>query len=481
MISPGETVLERYRIDAPLGEGGFGSVYVATDLRTNKRVAVKIIHPPEGMDPLDAATLMEREIKALMLIDHPGVVRLLDWQQRNDGSACIVTELLVGTDLERAIELRGPVPIAAAIALFDEVLAALAVAHGHAIVHRDIKPANIFLCTNGRVVLLDFGIARATEEGSSKTMARSANTGLMGTPYFFAPERVAGLPTGTFSDVFAFGGTLFFALTGVVPFGEGAKSMIAVIDAIARNERRAIAEVRTDVPSGLAAFVEKCLAYKPPDRFADAGAAKRALAQVVAATTDAHEALRRYASKSTEETSVVAVPSQEETSVVAVPSQTVVATVAATVPITAPAKPPKRRALWPYVAAAVVPLAIVSAFLLRPKPVEKRVETPPAPASQPEALPTPAAIEAPIVPDAPKPPPPAAKSGVVKVVLHQWADVTIDGAAQGRKQSAARFTVGEGAHSIVFSRPGFPSRSARVKVSGGDEVVVHLDFERGLP
>lgn len=481
-----ELLLARYALGPTLGEGGFGAVHLGTDARTKKQVAIKLIAPMESMDAEDARTLIEREVKALTLLDHPGIVRLLDYGTIPDGRWCIVTELLVGCDLEHAVAAAGPMPAPAAIAMAHAMLAALGAAHAQAIQHRDVKPANVFLCTSGRVVLLDFGIARASENAASKTLARSANTGLMGTPYFFAPERVADLPVGPYTDVFAAGGTIYYGVTGELPFAPNAKSILEVMRAIAANARKPVATARPELPQALVEFIERCLAYKPPDRPQDGNEAAAELEPLFNATGGAAAGLKAYVARAmgAGQTQVarLAVRSRALTNAQRVDETAVVTLRAAPSPNTTAPRQRNRRAMLPSLAVLLVLAIAIALASARFWPRREQPSSlPPLSAVAPEAIPEPAPIEAPAVPKAVPAPQPAPKIATVKIVMEQWADITLDGATQGRKQHAARFTVTEGTHQIVFSHPGYPLRTAKVRVVAGEERVVHLDFDKSLP
>ena len=201
-----------YRIVAPLGSGGMGTVYRAQDAAGNP-VAIKLLRPLPGGDT-DARARLAREVAALQRLRHPGVVRV--WDAELDSSeAFVVTELVDGPDLEEFVRDHGPLDrkhlAELAAALYD----ALAAVHAADVVHRDVKPANVLITSNGPV-LIDFGIAQAGDD------ARLTQVGLVaGTPGYLAPELLDGADPSPASDWWGWAAVLAFAGTGRPPFGSG--------------------------------------------------------------------------------------------------------------------------------------------------------------------------------------------------------------------------------------------------------------------
>jgi len=201
-----------YRILAPLGSGGMGTVYRAQDAAGNP-VAIKLLRPLPGGDT-DARARLAREVAALQRLRHPGVVRV--WDAELDSSeAFVVTELVDGPDLEEFVRDHGPLDrkhlAELAAALYD----ALAAVHAADVVHRDVKPANVLMTSQGPV-LIDFGIAQAGDD------ARLTQVGLVaGTPGYLAPELLDGADPSAASDWWGWAAVLAFAGTGRPPFGSG--------------------------------------------------------------------------------------------------------------------------------------------------------------------------------------------------------------------------------------------------------------------
>jgi hypothetical protein len=202
--SAADVVAQRYRMVETLGEGGFGSVYLANDLRLGVQVALKLLHPDIlGRDNL--AQRFAREAELAKQLNHPHIVRLLDHGSDHDGTPYIAYELLRGETLKDAIR-RGAMPPERVVHVAAQVLRALGDAHAQGIVHRDIKPANIMLCDFAGapdfVKVLDFGIARVDAPQNAQLTA----TGSMpGTPSYMAPEQVRGLTVCPGTDLYSLG------------------------------------------------------------------------------------------------------------------------------------------------------------------------------------------------------------------------------------------------------------------------------------
>jgi serine/threonine-protein kinase len=208
----GRSLDARYRVDALIARGGMASVYLATDTRLERRVAVKVIHPHLADDPALAARF-EHEARAAARLSHPDVVSVYD--QGTDGShAFLVMEYVPGATLRDVLRDRGRLELEEAFAVMDHVLAALAAAHEAGLVHRDVKPENVLLTADGRVKVADFGLARAVA-GSTVTTTGSV---LMGTAAYLPPEQVEHGISDARTDVYSAGVMLFELLTGAPPF-----------------------------------------------------------------------------------------------------------------------------------------------------------------------------------------------------------------------------------------------------------------------
>jgi serine/threonine protein kinase len=218
-LAAGTLVAGRYRVEAPIGEGGHGVVYRAADTSVGRSVALKLLHSGmPGVANLEAR--FEQEARLARQLQHPNTVRLLDFGRAEDGALYIAYELLEGVPMDQAIDAGGPMSPDRVARIGAQVLKSLMEAHQHGVVHRDIKPSNIFLCNySGEpdfVKVLDFGIAKSVEVGGQLT-----RTGfVVGTPSYMAPEQVRGDQVRPATDLYALGLLLAEALSGqIIVFG----------------------------------------------------------------------------------------------------------------------------------------------------------------------------------------------------------------------------------------------------------------------
>lgn len=276
----GHVVKRRYRIDALIGAGGQGAVYRARDLSDGDDVAVKVLHDEVDRDPTARERLL-REAEAMMVTRSTDALDVLDTGFTPDGRLCIVTELMIGEDLEDALLRReaagdtfrpDEVPV-----IFEPIVRALEHAHAAHIVHRDLKPSNVFLDRRRgtlRVRLMDFGFARF-----ARRKRLTAAGFVAGSPSYIAPEIAMELPVTESADVYALSAMMFRALGRRVPFvGEGA---IAVLRAAMQAPRPSLHALRPDLPARVDDWVEHGLAAKPEERFATARATYAALCSVL--------------------------------------------------------------------------------------------------------------------------------------------------------------------------------------------------------
>jgi serine/threonine-protein kinase len=279
-LSPG-TSLGPYAIVELLGAGGMGQVYRARDTRLGREVAIKVL--PQGLqnDP-DALARFTREMKALAALSHPSITAIYDVGE-HEGIRFAVMELLEGETL-RARLRRGTFPAVEAVSLSSAIAEGLAAAHGKGIVHRDLKPENVFLTSDGRVKILDFGLAgtaarnRAVSDESTEALLTVPGM-IMGTLGYMAPEQVRGEPTDARTDIFALGCLVYEALRGERPFARS--TMAESLAAVLRDDPISVARGGLGSPT-LQAVVARCLEKDPARRFQSAqevAAALRAAAQ----------------------------------------------------------------------------------------------------------------------------------------------------------------------------------------------------------
>ena len=278
-LTPG-TFLGPYQIDAPLGAGGMGEVYEATDTRLDRTVAIKVL-PAHVADDPDLRQRFEREAKTISSLNHPHICTLYDIGQEGD-TDFLVMEYLEGETLAERLT-KGPLPTAEVLRYATEIADALDKAHRQGIVHRDLKPGNIMLTSAG-TKLLDFGLAKlkpATEGAAGLTALPTQSAGLtmqgtiLGTLQYMAPEQLDGKEADARSDLFAFGAILYEMVTGKKAFeGEGQASLIHAIMGV---DPPAMSTLQSMTPPALDHVVTTCLAKKPDDRCQTAGEVGRQL------------------------------------------------------------------------------------------------------------------------------------------------------------------------------------------------------------
>lgn len=276
----GKVVHEKWTIERFLGAGGMALVFAARH-RNGKRVAIKCMRPDLVLSP-DLVERFKREGYLANAIDHPGVVTVLDDDRMEDGTPFLVMELLTGATLEGVLEHEGPLPVARAVDLVLEALEVVSAAHERGIVHRDLKPENLFLTDEGRVKILDFGIARLRERATESGATEPGTT--MGTVGFMAPEQARGhiAEVDAQSDVWSMGATLYRLLTGK-SLHEAKTVNEGLLLAMTRNVEPMASRVPTLVPS-IARVLDRALAFEKKERFPSARAMIDAL---VAARSEA--------------------------------------------------------------------------------------------------------------------------------------------------------------------------------------------------
>ena len=267
------TRLGPYEIITAIGAGGMGEVYRARDTRLGRLVAVKVL--PGGV-AADEGRLrrFEQEARAASALNHPNILAIHDIGV-HDGAPYLVMELLEGQTLTQRLGGRA-LPVAVALDYALQLGDGLAAAHAKGIVHRDVKPDNVFVTNDGRVKVLDFGLARQPEapvggapEAATIAMAPRTEAGvILGTVGYMSPEQARGEPADIRSDVFSLGCVLYEMLGGQRPFARA--SAVETMHAIMMDEPRRLADVATSVPANLAAVVARCLEKRPGARFADA-------------------------------------------------------------------------------------------------------------------------------------------------------------------------------------------------------------------
>ena len=245
-----------FRLEEAVAEGATGTVIRAQQESLRRKVAVKISHAADDA----AVARARREARIVATLDAPGIVRVFASGELEDGRAWVAMEWIDGVTLEDALA-RGPLAIPRALAIAAQIASALDHAHRAGVIHRDLKPANVMLRSGDRVVVVDFGIARAPAVAPGGSASRMA-----GTPHYMAPEQAAGDDLDARVDLYALGGVLYRMLTGAVPFGGSA------IEVMLAHMSSEPPPLPAPVPREVSALVRALLAKRPEDRPGPAGA-----------------------------------------------------------------------------------------------------------------------------------------------------------------------------------------------------------------
>ena len=272
MALSSRTNLGPYEIQALIGAGGMGEVYRARDARLDRTVAIKILPASFSADH-DRMQRFAQEARAAAALNHPNILSIFDIGDEQ-GSPYVVSELLEGETLRERLR-SGALSSRKAIDCSVQVARGLAAAHEKGIVHRDLKPENLFITSDGRVKILDFGLAKLTRpeaasEADAPTVHGVTEPGLiMGTAGYMSPEQVRGQTADQRSDIFAFGAILYEMISGKRAFhGETSADTMS---AILKEEVPELSETARNVPAGLERIVRHCLEKNPSQRFHSAG------------------------------------------------------------------------------------------------------------------------------------------------------------------------------------------------------------------
>jgi eukaryotic-like serine/threonine-protein kinase len=260
------TKLGAYEIRSALGAGGMGEVYRATDTKLSRDVALKVL-PAEMAEDAERLGRFRREAKVLAQLDHPNIVTIYSVEE-SDGVHFLTMQLVEGLPLDRLISQNG-LPVEQIVEIAEGLAEALAAAHEKGIVHRDLKPANVMVTNEGRIKVLDFGLAKDARGSSlgDATMTSDSRTKVgvvMGTPAYMSPEQTSGRPLDHRTDIFSLGVLLFEMSTGKRPF-EGSSSA-ELVSAILRDTPPSVTDSRPDLPSDLARIIRRCLEKDPRHR-----------------------------------------------------------------------------------------------------------------------------------------------------------------------------------------------------------------------
>jgi Leucine-rich repeat (LRR) protein/predicted Ser/Thr protein kinase len=274
-VQAGEVgTLGPYRVVKELGRGGMGAVYLALDPRLDRRLALKVMLPKYAADR-EARERFLREARAAAKVEHINVVTVYEADER-DGTPYIAMQFLQGYPLDQYLRTKGLPPLAHAVRIGREAALGLAAAHALGVIHRDIKPANLWLeVPNGRVKVLDFGLAKPLEAADELTDSGA----VMGTPAYMAPEQARGEKVDARADLWSLGVVLYKLCTGRMPF-DGATAM-AVVMALGHDDPTPVRDLNPQVPEALAELIHQLLAKKPEQRPGTAAAVAQQLYAVL--------------------------------------------------------------------------------------------------------------------------------------------------------------------------------------------------------
>ena len=285
-----DKTLAHYRIVDKLGEGGMGQVFVAEDSRLGRRVALKVLSEEMAQDP-ERLQRFEREARAVAALNHPNIVTIYSVEEA-EGHHFITMELVEGKTLAEEL-LKGPLRLERFYDMAHSLTDALNAAHSQGIVHRDLKPANVMVGPEGRVKVLDFGLAKlrgAGADGISPDIATATLTQdglILGTVPYMSPEQLQGRPADHRSDVFSLGIMLYEMVTGRRPF-QGETS-VDLISSILRDNPRPVTEIKVDLPHDLGRIIRRCLEKDADRRYQSVQEIRTELEDLVADKTQVSE------------------------------------------------------------------------------------------------------------------------------------------------------------------------------------------------
>ncbi|MEZ4446479.1 MAG: protein kinase [Polyangiaceae bacterium] len=265
----------RYRLVSRIGVGAMATIYRATAVATGEAVAVKVVRPEVGRNPTVSARF-QREVKAASKLDHPGIVRVLDWGIEEPDTPWLAMELIEGEDLFEILDRCGPLPESWSVAVAAKVCEALDAAHREGVIHRDLKPENVMIARSmvggERVVkVLDFGVAKLlrpnpmdlfSDETVPQMLTKAGSA--VGTPSHMAPEQARGEAVDGRTDIYALGVLLYEMVAGQLPFAGDNPLLVAVQQV--RDEPPPPSRFRSDLHPALEALILQMLAKSPADR-----------------------------------------------------------------------------------------------------------------------------------------------------------------------------------------------------------------------
>ncbi len=272
--APGDRIGGRYSLLGLLGAGGMGTVYRARDEELDELIALKMLLP-EFVEEAGMLERFRREVKLARRVTHKNVARVFDIGEHGS-SKYLTMEYIEGETLGATVSRQGPMPVTQVVEIALAICAGLAAAHAAGVVHRDLKPENVMMAKDGRVVIMDFGIARARVEDASRTQVGAA----IGTPAYMSPEQVQGhADIDARADIYAFGAMVYELFTGVQPWR--GDSIVAVAAARLMQPPPDPCLRRPSLPVACGEFVKRCMARDRDHRFASADEVSAALTSLL--------------------------------------------------------------------------------------------------------------------------------------------------------------------------------------------------------
>ncbi|HEX3697252.1 MAG TPA: protein kinase [Polyangia bacterium] len=305
-MSPGARLNDTYEVVRLLGRGGMGEVYEVRNVRLAGRYAVKVLRADISRNE-ELLSRFRREAQITSALAHPNIVQVFDFNRTPDGQWFLAMEFLAGGDLADLIKREGPLPLARALAIINQIASALAATHSRGIIHRDLKPGNVFVVqgegegtTGDRIKLVDFGLSKRSAELVT-SVAYSHEDALIGTPLYMAPEQALAQnhKLSAATDQYALAVLLFEMLTGRRPFPD--QRLTDVLHAIAYQTPPLLSTFRPDVPAGVASAIERAFSKEPSERhqsvrqFVEAVEMAVAAPAVLAAVTPPRRRRRSFA------------------------------------------------------------------------------------------------------------------------------------------------------------------------------------------